>query len=263
MIRGADELEEPIEVGEPVERHGVISLRVRSPYQSRPTLIRIVVPKALEPPEKRRVLFVLPVEAGTQHKYGDGLRTAQKLDLANRYRFVVVAPTFSHWPWFADHPTDKGIRQERYMLQVVVPEVTRLYPHEPSRRALLGFSKSGWGAFALLLRHPKVFGVAVAWDAPFMMAKPAYGMTRVVGTQDVFEQYRIPRLLAKHADAVKGRKRLAHFGYGNFRGHHQQAHALMERLGIPHDYADGPRRKHHWDGGWMPEAARLVDGLLR
>jgi len=251
------------EMSGPEERKGALWYRVRSPYQAGETLVRFLVPRKLEPPAKRRVLFVLPVEPGTESRYGSGLAAVQALDVHNRYGLVVVAPTFSDWPWYADHPTDKGIRQESYMLKVVVPLVTRLYPHETRWRGLLGFSKSGWGAFSLLLRHPEAFGAAVAWDAPLMMAKPRFGMDRIVGTLETFEAYRVPALLAKHAEAVRDTKRLAHFGYGNFREHHQQAHALMKRLGIPHGYADGPRRKHHWDGGWVEDAVRLADGLLR
>lgn len=245
------------------ERHGVLWVRVRSPYQRGETLVRVVTAERVPPPEKRRVLFVLPVEPGTQSRFGDGLKTMQKLDVANRFGFVVVAPTFSALPWFCDHPSKPELRQETYMLKVVVALVAKLYPHEAKHRGLLGFSKSGWGAFCLLLRHPEAFGAAVAWDAPFLMSKPSYGMAAIVGSQANFERHRVPSLLERHAEALRGRKRLAHFGYGNFREHHQQTHALMERLRIPHAYADGPKRRHHWDGGWVPDAVRLLDGLLR
>ena len=44
------------------------------------------------------------------------------------------------------------------------------YPARADRdgRLLVGFSKSGWGAYSLLLRHPDRFGKAAAWDAPLM-----------------------------------------------------------------------------------------------
>lgn len=262
MIREAEVPDEPFEVKELGTREGALWYRVTSAYQAKPTVVRIVVPKQLEPESKRRVLFVLPVEAVLESRFGDGLKTAQKLDVANQNRFVVVAPTFSDLPWYVDHPKDRGLRQESHLLKVVVPLVEMLYPHKARHRALVGFSKSGWGAFVLLLRHPDAFGAAVAWDAPFMMTKPAYGMGRIVGTQANFERLRVPRLLTQHAKAVQGSKRLAHFGYGSFRQHHQQAHSLMERLEIPHLYADGPQRKHHWDGGWVPEAVRMAEELL-
>lgn len=263
LIREIEEPEKPVEIEELGTRDGVRGYRVTSGYQAKPTLVRILVPDKLEPPGKRRVLFVLPVEKGLENRFGDGLKTAQKLDVANQHRFVVVAPTFSDLPWYVDHPKDRALRQESHLLEAVVPLVADLYPHEAKHRALLGFSKSGWGAFVLLLRHPEAFGAAVAWDAPFMMTKPSYGLARIVGTQAHFDSLRVPRLLTEHAKAVQGSKRLAHFGYGNFRDHHQQAQALMDRLKIPHLYADGPQRKHHWDGGWVPDAVRMADELLR
>lgn len=242
------------------ERDGVVVLRLRSPYQKGETLLRILAPQTLPP--KPRVVFLLPVEAGTQSRFGDGLATAKRLRLHERFGFVLVAPTFSDWPWYADHATDVGCRQESHMMRVVVPLVMELYPHGPAQRGLLGFSKSGWGAWSLLLRHADAFAAAVAWDAPMMMEKPQYAMDRVVGTMQVFETYRIPALLRRHADAVRGRRRLGLLGFGNFRDHHVRCHALLDELGIPHAYADGPKRRHHWDGGWLLDAAETLDALM-
>src|SRR5437773_1672793 len=81
------------------------------------------------------------------------------------------------------------IRQETYFVKVVVPFVEKQYPAqaEPGGRLLVGFSKSGWGAYSLLLRHPDVFGKAAAWDAPLTMTRPQYGMADIVGTPEQFE----------------------------------------------------------------------------
>ena len=40
---------------------------------------------------------------------------------ALKHKAIFVAPTFSHLPWYADHPSDASIRQETYFLKVVVP----------------------------------------------------------------------------------------------------------------------------------------------
>ncbi len=172
-----------------------------------------------------------------------------------------MAPTFSHLPWYADHPTKAEIRQETYFLNVVLPFIEKTYPVQADAdgRFLLGFSKSGWGAFSLLLRHPQTFGKAAAWDAPLMMERPnRYGMADIFGTRANFEQYQITRLLERRADELRGRQRLILLGYGNFRDHHHKAHALMEKLKIDHEYRDGPARKHEWGSGWVPEAVRLL-----
>jgi S-formylglutathione hydrolase FrmB len=240
---------------------GFLVHEVRSPYQTGTTHIRVLLPDKLEKGKRYPVVFVLPVEAGTEKRYGDGLREVKKQSLHNKLQAVFVAPTFSHLPWYADHPTNKDIRQETYFLRVVLPFIEKNYPvkAEAGGRTLLGFSKSGWGAFSLLLRHPEVFGKAAAWDAPLMMDQPnRYGMGEIFGTQENFEKYQITKLLERRADELRGGKRLIVLGYGNFRDHHQKAHGLMEKLKIDHEYRDGPARKHDWGSGWVPEAVRLI-----
>src|SRR5262249_30765195 len=139
------------------------------------------------------VIYVLPVEAKNESRFGNGLLEVKKQDLHNKLKAIFVAPTFSHLPWYADHPTDASIRQESYFLKVVIPFVDKTYPTiaEARGRLLLGFSKSGWGAWSLLLRNPEMFGKAAAWDAPLMMEKPNnFGMGEIFGTQENFENYR-------------------------------------------------------------------------
>jgi acylphosphatase len=243
---------------------GVLVHTVESEYQSRPTKIKVLLPDRLVKERRYPVLYVLPVEPLDGVQWGNGLLEVKKHDLHNRYSMICVMPTFSETPWYADHPTNAGIRQETYFVNVVVPFIDRTYPALAKRqgRLLLGFSKSGCGAFSLLLRHPELFGKAVAWDAPLMMERPdKYRMADIFGTQENFEQYRISTLLKKQAAKLSESVRLIHFGYGNFREHQQLAHRLMDDLKIAHQYRDGPRREHSWHSGWLPEAVQmLVEG---
>lgn len=252
--------------GPETEPGGVVRYRVASPFQRGETLVRVLLPEKLDPPATRRVLFILPVEAGTGTRWGDPVRAARMAGVGERFGFVAVLPTFCAVPWYCDHPSEATLRQESYVLKVLVPLVEKLYPHEAKRRALVGFSKSGWGAFSLLLRNPEAFAAAAAWDAPMMLARPAFEMGGIVGTQENFERYRIERLLRERADAVRGSAgppRLGLFGYANFRKDVQAAHALMAELRIPHEYADGPLRKHHWESGWMEEAVKALSEMIR
>ena len=241
--------------------HGFLVHDVQSPRQAGRTEIKVLLPGSLEPGKRYPVVYVLPVEARRENRYGDGLLEVKRHDLHNKHHAVFVAPTFSHLPWYADHPTDPKIRQESHFLKVVVPFVEKQYPvrAEAGGRFLLGFSKSGWGAFSLLLRHPAVFGKAAAWDAPLMKDKPdQFGMAGIFGTQENFEKYRISRLLEQRAAGLRGETRLILIGYGNFRQHHQEAHDLMKKQGIPHEYRDGPGRKHEWHSDWVEEAVELL-----
>jgi hypothetical protein len=124
---------------------------------------------------------------------------------------------------------------------------------------LLGFSKSGWGAFALLLRHPATFGRAVAWDAPLAMDRPGrYGSDVVFPTPARFDGYALPKLLERRAKELAGEPRLGIVGYSNFRPDHEAVHALMTRLDIPHEYRDMRQGAHTWHSGWFADAARFL-----
>jgi hypothetical protein len=244
------------------DEHGLLVHSVLSPFQAGPTEIKVLLPTV--PKDARSpVVYLLPVEARDGHRYGDGLLAVKKLDLHERFGAIFVEPEFSHLPWYADHPTDPEIRQESYFLTVVTPLIEKRYSArtDPEGRLLLGFSKSGWGAYSLLLRHPDRFGKAVAWDAPLMERRPErFGMGAIFGTQENFEPYRITTLLEHTAPQLRDKSRLILLGYGNFRAQHEQAHALMTELGVAHIYRDGPKREHHWESGWLSEAVELLLG---
>jgi S-formylglutathione hydrolase FrmB len=234
---------------------------VESPYQAGVTKIRVLLPNPMVEARKYPVIYVLPVEAGDEARYGNGLVEVERQGLHKKYQAIFVAPTFSQLPWYADHATEPLIRQESYFLRVVMPFIERTYPvlNDRDGRLLLGFSKSGWGAWSLLLRHPEVFGRAAAWDAPLMMDRLGkYGTAPIFGTDENFQGYQVAELLGKRADSLGREKRLILTGYGNFREQHEEFHGLLEQLNIPHDYRDGPERKHDWHSGWVPEAVDLL-----
>lgn len=240
---------------------GLLIHTVDSPYQDQPTLLRVLLPERLEKDRRYSVLYVLPVEAGTESKYGDGLLEVKKLDVHNRLGLICVQPTFARLPWYADHATDARVRQESYFVKVVLPAIESRYPvrAEPNGRLLLGFSKSGWGAFTLLLRHPDLFGRAAAWDAPLNQDAPTrFGMGDIFATQENFENYRVNVLVEKQAARLGKEKRLILMSYGGFRQHHQALHERLLRLEIPHEYQDGPERKHSWDSGWIADAVKFL-----
>lgn len=235
---------------------------LQSDLQFGETLVRTVTPSEMDGNRFLRAIYVLPVERGLESRWGDAWAEVRKLDLADRHGLVVVLPTFSALPWYADHPTNPRLRQEKYFVEVVVPLVERNYPvmRDPEGRLLVGFSKSGWGAWSLLLRHLHLFGRAAAWDAPLMQPSPdRFGMGPIFGSIDNFERYRISRLLRENAPQLRGAKRLVLTGYaGSFREHHTKTHELLQELGIPHVYRDGPQRDHRWGSGWLDEAVSLL-----
>jgi hypothetical protein len=234
---------------------------VATAAQPGPRMVEALVPDTLRPGDRVGVVYVLPVEPDSGRQFGSGLDEVARLGLHNRYHVIAVAPTFAQVPWYGDHPTDSAVRQEHYLVRDVVPAVERHLPAiaAPHGRFLLGFSKSGWGAFTLLLRHPEVFGAAAAWDAPLMMDALGRFKTRdVFGTPETFERYRVSTLLRTRGVAVGRCRRIVLLGHGQFRRDVLAAHALMDSLGVPHVYRAHRFLAHHWASGWLPDAFALV-----
>lgn len=252
-----------ISQGEP-DGSGLMVHRVCSPYQTGETLIRVLLPAQLAAGRRYPVLYILPVEHGLNARDGDGLREARRLGLQEHEGGVIcVSPTFSQWPFYGDHPANQGARQESHLLQVILPAVEANYPAvgEAEGRFLLGFSRSGWGAFALLLRHPDTFGRAAAWDTPFpepAKASLAASTAAPAGTArpaDVdFE-----RLLKTQAIRLRDRPpRLVLSGHCQCTRETERAHDLLDRLFIPHKYEMVARDAHRWDSGWLAPTAALL-----
>ena len=236
--------------------------RLQSPRQAGETIVRVFVPDSPNMPKPPRLLLVLPVEAGTETRWGDPAAEVRRTDLPNRHQLVVAIPTFSALPWYADHPTDKRLQQESYLLQDVLPLMDRHHGTDSSsgQTLVVGFSKSGWGAWSLLLRHPGVFSRAAAWDAPLMQKQPdKYGMGPIFGNQANFDRYLVSDLVRRRANLLRRRERLVLTGYfESFREHHVAMHRLLTELEVPHAYRDGPKRDHHWESGWLAEAVGLL-----
>jgi S-formylglutathione hydrolase FrmB len=244
---------------------GILRHTVASPFQGRETTIQVLLPSPTTTDAVYRTVYLLPVDDGKSQPWGDPMVEVLDRGLHNSCQLMFVQPTFSHTPWYADHPSDPRIRQESYLLKVVIPYIENRYPTLRSSRGrlLLGFSKSGWGAYSLLLRHSHLFSKAAAWDAPLGQQSPTkYGMCEVFPTQESFDSYCVWDLLADRAGQLATTNRFALLGYGLFRGHHQAVHYRMAKLGIQHEYQDGPKRDHSWHSGWVPDAVRFLAGRV-
>lgn len=242
--------------------NGFIIHTIRSEFQDGNNELAVLTPAVLEPGRHYPVLFVLPVYPGAKAAR-TGLEEVRRLNLHERFGLICVGPAFAEMPWYADHPSNLLDRQESHLLQAVLPFVEKLYPVRPDAagRLLVGFSKSGWGAFSLLLRHPDTFGRAASWDAPFKLKRPGpWGTDRCWPTEADFAQYKVPQLLDERAGLLRAQPaRLALFGYGLYRDDDIRVHEQLTALGIPHHWAHGPERKHTWESGWLESAiAALV-----
>ncbi len=247
--------------------------QLQSIYQASETSIRILTPDNLPKNKQLRVLYVLPViAANAERKHGDGLIEIKNANLHNKHELICVSPEFTAAPWFADHDNDRAKRDESHLLREVLPFVEKHYPAmaEPRGRLLVGFSKSGWGAFSLLLRHPKRFHRAAGWDpgiridmGPIEENERQARIERIFGSRKNFEAYRLSTLLRTHRAALGPTPRLFYYNTEGKRAlGGAKLHQLMIDLAVPHHYVFESKRPHRWDSGWLPTAVTFLTSEL-
>jgi hypothetical protein len=234
------------------DSNGAVQFTISSSFQKAKTRLRILYPDGVNQSKPLKQIYTLPVQPGEGGIWGDPLQVIKSGNLHHQLHILAICPSFSDWPWYADHPEDRTIRQESYFIHVILPLVDELYPGSQTERVLLGFSKSGVGAFSLLLRHADLFTCAGAWDAPLMKEKPdEFEMEQIYGAQANFEQYQFSRLLLKNKVGFTSIPRFVLAGYDVFKDHIEEAHKMMISQAIPHLYQNNQRRAHRWDSGWF------------
>jgi len=252
------------------EPGGVMVHRLDSPHQARETTLRVLLPDRIEEGRGYPVLYVLPVHEDGLFRHGNGLEEVRKAGYHNQYGLICVLPSFTSKPWFADHDLNPDKQDESHLIKTVIPFVENHYPAGASAdsRLLLGFSKSGWGAMSLLLRHPNIFGRAAGWDVgirvdmgPIEGSDRAKRIAREWGTVENFDKYRISSLIRSRGRELGGEARLFYYNVEGTRGPGGALiHQLLVESGVPHRYLYEPKREHRWDSGWLPEAIRFLVG---
>jgi hypothetical protein len=252
-------------VGTPtVDANGVVSYSVVSPYLGAQTqTLRVLQPTHPSPGQPPRFLYLLPVLAGLDATYGDGLQTAEQLDLQDQYNATLIAPSFPINPWYADSATDPTLQLESFMVKALVPWVnqTQAATGTTPPNWLVAFSKSGFGALDLILRNPNVFNAAACWDAPVQTTdvNTFSDMLANYGTQQNFANYEIPTLVAQDNAPFQTTNRIWISGdNGAFTSQMVTLDQQMTAAGIKHTFGGGVTRAHNWTSGWLPLA---VQGL--
>jgi hypothetical protein len=185
----------------------------------------------------------------------------EKMDAHNRYGLICVQPGFALEPWYGDHISQPQVRQASYLRDFVVSWVERRFSvsPDPANRLLLGFSKSGWGAFSLILSNPAVFSAAAAWDAPLMLDELRFQMPAVFGTRDNLERYRPDMLAPLQKHHFQSSRRLVLAGECCWGEHTAAFHELLTRESIQHLYLNHLHTPHRWDAGWVES---VIKGLI-
>jgi glucose/arabinose dehydrogenase/S-formylglutathione hydrolase FrmB len=253
--------------GPTVDANNVKSYIVTSVYQgSQPMTVRVLEPTNPAPGKPRRLLYVLPVQAGVtdlSSTWSDGLEELRLLDVQDRFNMTLIAPSFSYEPWYGDNVLDPSERMESFIINDLVPWGDMFVQGaDLPQRFLIGFSKSGNGALFLILRHPDVFSEAAAWDSPAQLSDlSTYSALPVnFGTQENFNLYNIPSLVTSNAQAFTQQNRLWISGdQAAWTADMDQLHDQLTAAGIPHTWVAGGVRVHSWSSGWLDGAVTALD----
>ena len=249
----------------------IMTYSAESEYQNGKQEIRVLAPDTYDPQHKYRVVYVLPVETGFNSRFGYGLGVLQQMDAHNVHDVILVQMGFEKEPWLGNHAQHPKIRQASYLKDFVVPFIEKKYSTVagPEGRLLLGFSKSGWGAFSLILKHPDFFGYAAAWDAPMMFDGFHFGMKSIFGTQEQLDKCRPDLLAASQAKLFHHKTRLVFAGeklWGTMKpapgggSHTVKFHDLLDKHGLKHFYSNEVAASHRWHKSWLePTLGALLD----
>jgi enterochelin esterase-like enzyme len=219
---------------------------ISSDHQPGEQELFVMLPDHFDPTKTYRVLYVLPVALGRvkdgKLPWGNVVKQLEQIDPANKYNIIVCRPSFAADPWFSDP------KQIAYLREVVVPTMEKRYrtPGTPEGRLLMGFSKSGSGAFKIILENADFFGYAASWD----------GNMYPEHLQNIIS--RTPEKLAP----FKERNRLVLCGGKNNHWERNvvEYHEMLQKAGVLHTYDDTQHNHHSWDAKWM---APTIEALMK
>jgi hypothetical protein len=224
-----------------------------------PQELRVLQPSHPASGVAHNLMIVLPVEPGLGTTYGDGLATVQALGAQDKYNLTVVEPTFAYYPWYGNSSSDRNVQYETFVTQELVPWLKQhLATTGKEQIWLLGFSKSGFGAQDLILKHPGVFALAASWDFPADMSSyDQYdGTVMNFGTDANFQaNYRLtPSFVQAHAVPFQSGNRIWIGGYSLYQADMSNYDKLLTAAGIKHTTEIPAYAAQGWGSGWVPLA---------
>ena len=248
---------------------GTESWTFTSEFQTGDNKVEVLRPDPLVPGRRYPVVYVLPVNAGTQGAWGHPLEEARRFDLANRHQVILVTPSFAVLPWFGDNPLDPALRQNRHVSEAVVPFVDANYPTLATARgrALVGFSKSALGALQLYVLEPGKFGAAAVfenwWGVPDDKQWREWGFATCYGTRETYDALNPATLLARERTTLvtAGRPLAVLIGGPDSRLGTEALLMTLRQHRIPHTELRDMAWGHTWKSPWLPLAlAALLPG---
>jgi pimeloyl-ACP methyl ester carboxylesterase len=233
-----------------------------------PFEVRVLRPDHPSTDYAHSFLFALPVEPGlAQSTFGSGLDELQKLDAQDQYNATIIEPIFPIDSWYADSSTDLTVNYETFVTKTLTTWVdSNFATTDDEKNLLIGFSKSGYGALDLLLKHPDVFDAAAAFDFPGdMSAYNEFGSSSAndYGTDANFQDnYRMDQAFLDMWKAPFTTQDRILISEGPvFATQVADFDTLLTSNGIGHTLLMQPSDAHTWYGGWLAADVAGLYGL--
>ena len=253
----------------------VEAVMLASEYQNGEQEIRVLLPDNYNGAKQYPVVYVLPPQGGLKG-YAKGFEVLKKMDAHNKYEFIVVTMSFEKEPWYGDHFENEKLRQASYVKEFLIPYIENKYSTFGTLegRLLLGFSKSGWGSFSLILKYPDFFGYAASWDAPISFktwTQPSTsragtytyrGMRDNYGSAEQLSLFRPDLNITKNGKYFREKTRLVLFGHAKFRIHNDKTHYWLNNAGIKHLYNNKIKCGHKWAPIWIEPALEFMKNTI-
>jgi 20S proteasome alpha/beta subunit len=222
-----------------------------------PFAVRVLVPTNPSASYNHSFLYVLPVEAGLNPPtYGDGLNELQKLDVQDHYNATIIEPIFPIDSWYADNPNDTTIDYETFTADILTAWVDSHFATSGTENnLLLGYSKSGYGAVDLALKHPDVFDAVAAFDFPADISAYDGSPSGAYGTDANFQaNYRLTGTFIDTWKAPYTTQDHILISEGSvFANQVADFDALLTSHGVEHTLLSQTSDSHIWSGGWLSD----------
>jgi Tryptophan-rich Synechocystis species C-terminal domain/Putative esterase len=231
-----------------------------------PFAVRVLTPQHPSAAYPHSFLYDLPVEPGlAQSTWGSGLNELQNQDVEDQYNATIVEPIFPTYSWYADSSTDATVNYETFMADILPKWVESNFSTTGTEKNLLvGFSKSGYGALDLELKHPSVFSAVAAFDFPAdMTSDDQYGGGANYGTQANFqENYELSSSFVSGLKApFTTQDRILISEGPAFQSDVADFDTLLTAQGVMHTLLNQTNDTHSWSGGWLSSAIAGLYGM--
>lgn len=124
---------------------------------------------------------------------------------------------------------------------------------------LVGFSKSGLGAWNIAKAIPDIVSATIIFDAPMMRkALPPWGTAPYYSDDASWLKDLPARTVHEFKSAMPRTHRLILISGMNFHDEMDQFSDELHRVGLRHSFFACPKMSHRWDSGWLEMALTKI-----